>query len=328
MAQLANVSIATVSRVLNNSKPVSPEIREKIMQIVKETGYQPNAIARSLVNKQTLVIGVMIPDIGNDFFSPMVRGIEQVVSQFGYSLFLAITEGKLEKELKYLQLFQEKQIDGVVLSGVQYQEHIRKFAKESGIPLVVVGQEFSAHQIPSVDIDNVKAAYDATRFLLEKGHERIALISAPLIDRSAGRDRYEGFLQAMREAGVAVRDAYLIEGDFSPNSGYESMRQLCGVEVRPTAVFVATDRMAVGALNYLLDHGIGVPEEMSLIGFDDIELASLVRPAMCSVHIEPMQFGSESGKLLLALLKDEMTNTRITIPHRLIIRQTIKTLNK
>jgi LacI family transcriptional regulator len=190
----------------------------------------------------------------------------------------------------------------------------------------VVGQEFSGYQIPSVDVDNVQAAYDATRFLLTQGHERVAFISAPVMDQSVGQDRYDGFLRAMRDAQVPVPDVYLIEGDFSPESGYEAMQRLYDLEPRPTAVFAATDRMAVGALNFLLDHGVNVPEGMSLMGFDDIELASLVRPAMSSVHIEPMQFGSESSRLLLALLKGGEVEKKITLPHRLMIRETVKAL--
>lgn len=180
IAKLADVSIATVSRVLNNSKPVSFEVRDKVLGLLAETGYHPNAIARSLVSKETHIIGVMIPDLANDNFAHLIKGIESVLGTYGYSIFLAITGGKTEKEIKYFQLFKEKQLDGVILSGVQYVEEHENFFKNNQIPLVAVGQEFS-------------------QYLLEQGHRRIAFISAPLNDQAAGMDRLLGFKKALME---------------------------------------------------------------------------------------------------------------------------------
>lgn len=229
------------------------------MRIVEETGFKPNAIARSLVNKETHIIGVMIPDLANDIFSKLINGIESVSSTYDYSLFLAITDGKSEKEIKYLQLFKEKQLDGIILSGVQDREEYKYFFQKNQIPLVVTGQEFSKYNIPSVTVDNVQAAYDATKYLIENGHKQIAFISAPLRDEAAGRDRLIGFMRAINESGLHLPNDYVAEGDFTPDSGYRAMNRLLQVDPLPTAVFAAADRMAIGALYCLYDHGFKVP---------------------------------------------------------------------
>lgn len=326
IAKIANVSIATVSRVLTNSKPVSPELRDKIMKVMQETGYQPNAIARSLVSKKTGIVGVMIPDLANDNFSALINGIESVMNTLDYSLFLAITDGKAEKEIRYLQLFNEKQLDGIILSGVQYLEDHRHFLQKNEIPLVAVGQEFSEYNIPSVNIDNVSAAYDATIHLIESGHQQIAFISAPLRDEAAGKDRWIGFKNALSQHNLSFSDDYFVEGDFTPASGYKAMERLLVATPRPTAVFVAADRMAVGALNCIYDHGLQVPEDFSLIGFDDTELASLVRPPLTTIHIDPFEFGREAANLLISLLNKGVSENKVILPHRLVIRKTVKTI--
>ena len=326
IAKLADVSIATVSRVLNNSKPVSFEVRDKVLRLLAETGYHPNAIARSLVSKETHIIGVMIPDLANDNFAHLIKGIESVLGTYGYSIFLAITGGKTEKEIKYFQLFKEKQLDGVILSGVQYVEEHENFFKNNQIPLVAVGQEFSQYAIPSANVDNVAAAFDATQYLLEQGHRRIAFISAPLNDQAAGMDRLLGFKKALMEYQCPVAADWILEGDFTPGSGYRAMERLLQIDKRPTAVFVAADRMCTGAMNCLYDYGLQVPEDMSLIGFDDIELASLVRPALTTIHVDPFEFGRTASHLLLSLLKEEAVENKVVLPHRIVVRQTVKAL--
>jgi LacI family transcriptional regulator len=312
--------------VLNGSKPVSPELREKVMRIVEETGFQPNAIARSLVSKETRLIGVMIPDIANNFYSNLIHGIDSIISEFDYSLFLAITDEEIEKELKYLRLFKEKQLDGIILASVHFLEEHNQFLKEIQVPLVVTGHDLADYEIPSVNVNNVQAAYDATSYLIAQGHQRIACISGPLWDPPCGLDRLGGYRKAMRAHGLSIPDGYVTEGDFSAKSGYEAIGRIMQSPERPTAVFVATDLMAVGVMNYLYDHGIRVPEDISVMGFDNLEIASLTRPMLTTVHNDPYMYGQAAGKQLLKLLRNEPVERKSTVPHSLVIRQSVSAL--
>lgn len=320
------MSIATVSRVLNNSKPVSPELREKIMKIVEETGFQPNAIARSLVNKETRIIGVMVPDIDNNFFSNLIHGIDSIISNLNYSMFLGITDEEVEKELKYLRLFKEKQLDGVIISSVHFLDGHSQHLHELQVPLVVTGHDLHGFDIPTVNVNNVQASYDATVYLISQGHRKIACIPGPLWDPPCGLDRLGGYRKAMRAHGLPILDGFVAEGDFTAESGYEAMRRIFQVEERPTAVFVATDLMAVGVMNFLYDQGIRVPEEISVMGFDNLEIASLTRPMLTTVHNDPYMYGRAAGEQLLKQLRNEPVERMSTVPHDLVIRQSVSAL--
>lgn len=326
IAQLANVSIATVSRVLNNSKPVRPELREKVMKVVEETGFQPNAIARSLVNKETRIIGVMIPDISNNFYSSLLYGIDSVISEFDYSMFLAISDEAVEKELKYLRLFKEKQIDGIILASVHFLEGHAQSLHEIQVPLVVTGHDLHGYDIPTVNVNNVQASYDATAYLISQGHRRIACVSGPFWDPPCGLDRMGGYQKAMRAHGLPIPEGYVAEGDFTPKSGYEAVKRIFEEKEPPTAIFVATDLMAVGVLNYLYDEGIRVPDDVSVMGFDNLEIASLSRPMLTTVHNDPYRYGRAAGEKLLKQLRNEPIERMSVVPHDLVIRQSVKAL--
>ncbi|MED1953572.1 substrate-binding domain-containing protein [Brevibacillus centrosporus] len=330
MAQLANVSIATVSRVLNNSKPVRPELREKVMKAVEETSFQPNAIARSLVNKETRIIGVMIPDISNSFYSNLIYGIDSVISEYDYSMFLAISDEAVEKELKYLRLFKEKQIDGVILASIHFLEGHIQHLHEMEVPMVVTGHDLHGYQVPTVNVNNVQAAYDATAYLISQGHRRIACVSGPLWDPPCGLDRMGGYRKAMRTHGLNVPDGFAMEGDFTPKSAYEAVKKIFEENEHenelPTAIFVATDLMAVGVLNYLHDAGIRVPDDVSVMGFDNLEMASLARPMLTTIHNDPYMYGRAAGEKLLKQLRNEPFERLSTVPHDLVIRQSVRAI--
>ncbi|MGO0063421.1 LacI family DNA-binding transcriptional regulator [Brevibacillus fluminis] len=328
IAQLANVSIATVSRVLNNSKPVRPELRERVMKVVEETGFQPNAVARSLVNKETRIIGVMIPDISNNFYSNLIYGIDSVISEYDYSLFLAISDEVVEKELKFLRLFKEKQLDGVIMASIHFLEGHFQQLQDIQVPLVVTGHDLPGYNIPTVNINNVQASYDATAYLIAQGHQKIACISGPLWDPPCGLDRLGGYRKAMRAHGLDIHDGFMQEGEFTAKSGYEAMRKIWEESVRPTAVFVATDLMAVGVLNYLYDQGVKVPEDVSVMGFDDLEMASLTRPMLSTVHNDPYMYGRAAAEQILKQLRNEPVERMSIVPHDLVIRQSVCAIGK
>ncbi|RNB79505.1 LacI family transcriptional regulator [Brevibacillus fluminis] len=313
---------------MNNSKPVRPELRERVMKVVEETGFQPNAVARSLVNKETRIIGVMIPDISNNFYSNLIYGIDSVISEYDYSLFLAISDEVVEKELKFLRLFKEKQLDGVIMASIHFLEGHFQQLQEIQVPLVVTGHDLPGYNIPTVNINNVQASYDATAYLIAQGHQKIACISGPLWDPPCGLDRLGGYRKAMRAHGLDIHDGFMQEGEFTAKSGYEAMRKIWEESIRPTAVFVATDLMAVGVLNFLHDQGVRVPEDVSVMGFDDLEMASLTRPMLSTVHNDPYMYGRAAAEQILKQLRNEPVERMSIVPHDLVIRQSVCVIGK
>ncbi|MDI3548293.1 MAG: LacI family transcriptional regulator [Halanaerobiales bacterium] len=305
IAERAGVSIATVSRVLNDSKPVSPELKRRVLKIIKETEYKPNALARGLIKNQTGLIGVIIPDIGNQTFASLIKGIEGVADQNKFDIIVSNSHGEVEKELEIFDVFREKQLDGIIFSGVVFSEKHRQFFEKYKIPIVIVSQNFPQVELPSVTIDNFRAAYDATTYLIKLGHKRIAMITGPLQDIAAGMDRYRGFRTALKEYGLEEREEYLKEGDFSLNSGYKAMGEILKSEVLPTAVFAACDKMAVGAMNCCFDSGYKVPEDISIVGFDDLEIATAVRPALTTIHQDHKEIGAIAARLLINRIRGE-----------------------
>lgn len=325
IARSAGVSTATVSRVLNDSKFVSPDLRQRVMQVIRETGYKPNALARGLIKKQTQLIGVILPDLANQNFARLIEGVENVAKKNNFAIIVSNSHGKIRDELEILDVFREKQIDGIIFSGVRFAEEHKEFFERYRVPTVMVGQTFPELDVPSVNINNFQAAYDVTRYLIELGHERIAMITGPMYDRSAGRDRYWGFSAALKESGLTEHGSYVQQGDFDIASGYEAMRRiLAGGGSHPTAVFAASDRMAVGALNCCLDFGLRIPEDISIVGFDGNEISLAVRPTLTTLVQDHSEIGAVAARLLIERLQgrvEEDSVRTIQVAYKLEKRQ-------
>lgn len=321
IAERAGVSVATVSRVLNNTKPVSSELKKKVLDIVKETGYKPNALARSLIKQRTGTIGVIIPDMDNETFADLIKGIELITDRNDYVILVTNTMGEVKKELEMFNLFEEKRLDGIIFSGVSLTEKHIDFFEKYKIPTVLVGQTFNKLDFPSVTIDNFQASFDITEYLIELGHQNIGMIRGPLYDIQAGKERLLGYKTALRENDYPVNNDFIIEGDFTITSGYKAMEEIWSNELKPTAIFSASDKMAIGALNYCLDHGLKVPEDVSIAGFDDMELATAVRPALTTIHQDQVEKGIKTADILLDLIeKEEKESYNIQLPYSLIER--------
>jgi len=328
IAERAGVSVATVSRVLNNSKPVSEELRDKVLKVVKETGYKPNALARSLIKQRTGTIGVIIPDLDNETFADLIKGIELILDENDYVLVVTNTMGQVEKELEMFHLFEEKRVDGIIFSGVSLTEEHKEFFSNFEIPTVVVGQQFKELNFPSVTIDNFQAAFDMTQYLIDLGHKKIAMIRGPMYDQQAGKERVLGYKTALRENNLEIKDDYINQGDFTIESGYQAMVEIFENEDKPTAVFAASDKMAIGALNYCLDKGLKVPEDISIAGFDDMELATAIRPELTTIHQDQVQKGIKTAELLLEMMEKEKKEVyNIQLPYSLIKRQSTSKIN-
>lgn len=330
VAQRAGVSIATVSRVINDSKPVSPELKKKILDIIEETGYKPNALARGLIKKNTSIIGIIIPDIANLNLAEVIKGIEGEADKNNFDIIVSNSHALVEKELEIFDVFREKQLDGILFSGVYFSEKHQKFFERYRIPIVVIGQHFPGVDLPSVTINNFQAAYEATSYLIQLGHKEIGMITGPLEDMAAGRDRYRGFSAALEENGLQKRDEYFAETSFTIRGGYAAMEEIFKkTSDPPTAIFAGADSIAIGAMNCCFDAGLEVPQDISIIGFDDNILASAVRPPLTTISINHEEIGVVATGLLLDKIKgNEKGHWNVQVPYRLVVRQSTCKLNQ
>jgi LacI family transcriptional regulator len=302
VARAANVSQSTVSRVLStvpSTVPISEDTQKKVLAVVKELGYHPNQYARSLRGKKKHMIGMMIADISNPFYHPMVRAVQDVAFQHRYDVMIANSDHTREKELLFCESIIRRPVDGVIMIPYYLNdEDLDNLIARTGVAIGAVGNHI---QHPNVDIvyaDDTKASYEAVRWLIERrGHRRIAMICAnpefPVIVR-----RYGAFRQAMEEAGLSVPTEYVVEGDWSVESGRRAIRSLLELPAPPTAVFAASDTIAIGALEAAEEMSYRVPKDIAIIGFDDIPEAQWVRPRLTTVA----QYPGEMGRLLAQML--------------------------
>lgn len=324
IARMAGVSVSSVSRVINNSKPVNDSIRERVEKVISETNFRPNAVARGLISKSTNLIGVILPQI-NYISAELINGIEEVANNNGYNIILSNTRLNPDLELNALQLFKDKQVDGIILSSIDMTERHIQLINSNKIPVVVVGQKTTDHEIPWVDVDNYRPITEVVRYLKRCGHEKIGMIHGPLHDQSAGYSRYLGFIEEMERQNSPVNPDYLAESNFSTKDGYRAMEALLKSEDLPTAVICASDTIAIGAKNCAEDLGYRVPEDLSIVGFDDIELATLVRPKLTTVQVSFKTMGLKAMETLLLSIEDnEPVNLENYLDYRLVIRDSVR----
>lgn len=298
IAKLAGVSRATVSRYLNNGY-VSTQKREAIKKVIDETGYEPSTQAQNLRKQVTKLIGVIIPRIQSESVSRMVSGISDVLSKEGYHLLLANTENNPYEELKYLKVFRKNQVDGIIFMGTVFSKEHFKLMEEAKVPIVVVGQQVKDYSC--VYQDDYHAAYEATMTLINKG-KNIGYIGVPTKDKATGKARFDGFVDALRAADYPILKSNMLEADFSVDSGYENAKKLMEENKDIDSIFCATDYIAIGALKYLESVNIKVPKEVSLIGFGNTQMGSVVTPSISSVHFFYKTSGMDAAKLMLDII--------------------------
>lgn len=324
VAREAGVSMATVSRVVNNNPNVKPQTRKKVFEAIERLGYRPNAVARGLASKKTTTVGVVIPDISNSIYAEVARGIEDIANMYHYNIILCNADKKKEKEIRVINTLLEKQVDGLLfMGGAVTEEHIQAF-QTSSVPIVLCATTDDKETIPSVDIDHEAAAFDAVNQLIQGGHRRIAMIAGPLTDPSNGYARYQGYKRAMEQAGLEVSDELVRIGNYRYESGLEAMKYFLDLPERPTAVFAATDEMGIGAIHTIQDSGLRVPEDLSVISIDNSRMASMVRPQLTAVAQPMYDIGAVSMRLLTKLMNKESVDlTKVVLPHEVVVRKSV-----
>lgn len=332
IAKLANVSKATVSRVINNkTEGVGKETREKILNIMQECNYQPSLLAQSLVTKKTKSIGLIIPDIMNPFFPQVVRGAEDYANKHGYHIFLCNSDKSIEKEKEYIKNFVEKSVDGVILASNMSKDESKNTSdaynllKQRNIACVLLDRFIENNNYTAgVYLDNIKGAYMATDFLLNHNHKEIAFITGPLaVETSA--NRLKGYEMALNNRGVSLNTELVMQGDYIVNSGYNHTMKLLEHGKKFTAIFAANDLMAIGAIKALRCKNIKIPDEVEVIGFDNIEISQLVEPALSTIAQPMYEMGRIGARLLIKLIGSlELKSKSIMLEPELILRGTTR----
>lgn len=273
VAEQANVSVTTVSHVINGTRFVSEELRKRVLEAMKRLDYRPNILARGLRVGKTNTIGLIVPDNSNPFFAEVSRVVEDVGFDSGYSVILCNSDGNLDKELTYIDVLVAKQVDGIIfIASSSQSEHLRLLIDEK-IPLVVADREMPDLDVDLVLVDNSRGGYEATKYLLELGHRRIGCISGPS-EITPSAERIKGYRQAVSEFDVPFDENLIVRGDFQFEGGKRAMSQLLALPKLPSAVFICNDVMAIGAMGSIRSAGLKMPEDISIVGFDDISQAS------------------------------------------------------
>jgi len=330
IAERSGVSKATVSRVLNNSKPVNEEIRKRVMSVIESTNFKPNSVARSLSMKKSHLIGIIIPDLSNPVFSRIIAGIESTIRSLDYSLLITATDFDSNMKIQHIEILKDKGVDGLILVTDHGNETFFKAMMDFNKPIVMVGSDSTVDEIPSLRINNYKAVCEATQYLLSLGHTKIAMLRGPLTDPQSGFERFMGFRDTMMKADV-YEDSLVVEGWYSFEDGYKGMDKILKTNPSVTAVLCACDLMAVGATKRAIEKGYHVPDSISIMGFDDVDIARMYTPSLSTIR-QPFE---ESGHLAIETLIKMIENKEDYIPfprhiltHELIVRESTKPLNK
>lgn len=315
IAKLAKVSRSTVSRVINDDPRVSPETRSRVQAVVAQLNYHPNAAARGLAAGRNRILGLVIPaSVANVFSDPyhpiVIQGVASACNQHAYSVMLWLAEPEYERRT-ISQILHNGLIDGVLVASMLVDDPLLKALIDSKLPFVMIGRHPSNNHVNYVDVDSFRAAHEAVSYLLRLGHRCIATITGPRT-MIAGIDRYEGYLQALRDRNIAPDPNLIATGDFAEDSGYAAMQQL--LPHRPDAVFAASDTMAMGALRAIREAGLRVPEDVSVVGFDDMPFAARADPPLTTIR-QPIH---RTGVIAAETLIDLITN-RDSQPHRIIL---------
>ncbi|KKE77671.1 catabolite control protein A [Oceanobacillus caeni] len=320
VAREANVSMATVSRVVNGNPNVKPTTRKKVLATIERLGYRPNAVARGLASKKTTTVGAIIPDISSIFFSELARGIEDIATMYKYNVILSNSDQNKDKELALINTMLEKQVDGILfMGGTITEEHLQQF-NTSNVPIVLAATYDDTKELASVNINYEEAAYEATKHFVDKGKKNPAYVGGGE-DTSINEHKFAGYKRALAEANVPIKEEFIVQGDYSYESGLEAAKQLAALDEKPEAIFVASDEMALGVIHGVQDMGYNVPNDVEIFGFDNTRLATMVRPTLSTV-VQPMyDIGAVAMRLLTKFMnKEEVAEKNVILPHRIELR--------
>ncbi|HEX4511504.1 MAG TPA: LacI family DNA-binding transcriptional regulator [Burkholderiaceae bacterium] len=313
VARAAGVSVTTVSHTLNRTRFVSEDARTRVEDAVRALGYVPSAVARSLKHNETRTLGMLVPNSSNPYFAEIIRSVERQCHLEGYNLVLCNSDDDVQRQAEHLRMLAERRVDGLVFVASGDDAQVREALAELQLPVVLVDREIDGSgRADLVQSDHASGAELATRHLLSLGHERIVCIGGPVSLRPS-QQREAGWQRALVTAGQVAGTSEVIRGDFTAQGGYAAMHHLLGLRARPSAVFVCNDMMAIGALHAVQQAGLAVPRQLSVVGFDDIDLAAYTMPPLTTVAQPKEAIGAETTRLLLERIRGERGEARRTI---------------
>lgn len=323
IAQMAGVSITTVSKIINKKdSDISDKTRDKVLKIIDEYNFTPNALATGLVTKKTNTIGLLVPDISNAFFAELARGVEDGANCEGYNVILCNTDENPEKEVEYLDVLRAKNVDGIIFLSAALSNHDAVAdLNQKGVPLVVLDRTIEEENVMMVCLDNVNGGYIATKHLLEYGHEKIGCITGPLKNDIA-KHRFRGYVKALKEMNMGFLANFIYEGDFKTKSGEKGAEAL--IKAGVTAIFACNDMMAYGAYKKIQEQGIKIPDEISVVGFDDIYMSEILTPPLTSVKQPAHEMGLMSAAMLIKGIKGKaLEKTQMEFRPTLSMRKSV-----
>ncbi len=327
VAKKAGVSQATVSRVAGNYGYVSVETRRKVLKAIQELGYRPNHIARSMVTNTTQSIGLVVTDIQNPFFAQLARGIEEITWKHGYTLILANTDENVQRESAILTFMQEKMVDGLVLVPASSRATpVRTALYNQKMPIVLLDRASEGLDVDTVMVDNENGAYQAVSYLIELGHRRIGMIVDSL-EITTNAERLAGYCSALHDHGLAIEESLIQSCQFTRQSAYAVTAEMLKRPNRPTALFTAYNFISIGALRAIQEAGLQIPEDMSMVGFDEIDWYELNYPQLTTINQPVYDLGRIAAERLIARLKGDKTMAQeIRLKTWFVVRQSCKPL--
>ncbi len=298
VARRAGVSSATVSRVLSNHPHVSPETREKVLRAIEELGYRPSRVARSLRAQRSRIIGLIISDIQNPFFTALVRAVEDVAYEHDYAIFLGNSDEDIEKEGLYVEVMRAEHVAGVVISPTQEDYSPAQHLVALGIPVVTIDRAVRGLAVDSVLVDNVGAAYTLVDHIIKDGHTRVAAVVG-IPEATTGRERFEGYRRALEDNGLPLDERLVRRGLPKEHVGYEMTRELLHLPQPPTALFTGNNLLTLGALRAIREAGLHIPDDIALVAFDELDWMPLFEPALTVAAQPTYELGRQATELLL-----------------------------
>ncbi|MBN1318468.1 MAG: LacI family DNA-binding transcriptional regulator [Anaerolineales bacterium] len=323
IAKLAGVSRSTVSRVINDHPNVRDSVRKRVSEVIQDTGYHPNAAARTLASQRSWMIGLVIPRtistmFTDPYFPRLTQGIARACNQYNYTLGLFLISNKEDEEKILSRVSRKGLLDGILVQSGQLGDQLIERMAASNLPLVIVGRPSKPTEVSYIDVDNVNGAYSAVRHLLRLGYERIGTITG-LPNTTVSNDRKEGYIKALVEQQRHLDESLIVEGDFSEAGGYYAMQKM--MDARPDAVFAASDIMAIGAMRAVREANLKIPDNVAFVGYDDLPLATLPESPLTTIRQPIAQFGFNAVNILIDLIENGTKPARrIIMDTELVIR--------
>lgn len=318
VAERAGVSMATVSRVVNGYPNVRPATRKKVMKVIEELDYRPNAVARGLASKRTTTVGVVLPNINNAFFASLATGINDIAAMYHYDILLSSYEGEGDRDIITLQSLLAKQVDGIIYIGYELSEEVRYELERMHTPVVLAGTHVEIPNVASVNINHMQATDEAVTELLSR-HDEVAIVTGPLTEHINGHELLDGYKQALNRAQRPYKEGLVFESYYSLDAGMKLADRL--IQSGATAAFIADDLLAAGLLNGLLDRGISIPEDFEMISANNTLYTDIVRPKISSIQHPLYDIGAVAMRLLTKMMnKEDIDEYNVILPHSLDLK--------